>query len=146
MKFGRYKPNDGEVASKVLDGEAILINLSSGTYYSMDKTTSVIWSMISLGFDFEEIIGEVCELYNMKPDGIKNDVEALFTDLINENIIVPSNDAKRIGDFNEAPENRAYEKPKLNIYNDMKDLLALDPPMPRLEDVPWKNTPKKEDK
>jgi len=146
MKFGRYKPNDAEVASKVMDGEAILINLSNGTYYSMDKTASVIWSMISLGYDFEEIIGKVCELFNMKSDDIKNDMEALFTNLIDENIIIPSNDTKRTGDFNEDTENRVYEKPKLNIYSDMKDLLALDPPMPRLEDVPWQNSSKKEDK
>ncbi len=146
MKFGRYKPNDAEVASKVMDGEAILINLSNGTYYSMDKTASVIWSMISLRYDFDEIMNKVCEIYNMQSNDIKNDIEALFENLINEEIIVPSTDAKRTGDFNEAPENRDYEKPKLNIYNDMKDLLALDPPMPRLEDVPWKSSSKKEDK
>lgn len=146
MKFGRYKPNDAEVASKVMDGEAILINLSNGTYYSMDKTASVIWSMISLGYDFEEIKNKICEIYDMKSDDIKNDVEDLFANLIDEKIIIPSNDGKRTGDFNEAPENKNYAKPKLNIYNDMKDLLALDPPMPRLEDVPWQSSPRKEDK
>jgi Coenzyme PQQ synthesis protein D (PqqD) len=146
MKLGRYKPNDAEVASKVMDGEAILINLSNGTYYSMDKTASVIWSMISLRYNTDEIVNKVCEIYNVNKDDIKNDIEDLFNNLINEKIIVDSNDEKRIGDFNDAPENGEYEKPKLNIYNDMKDLLALDPPMPRLDDIPWQNNPKKEDK
>jgi hypothetical protein len=31
-----------------------------------------------------------------------------------------------------------YELPKLNIYRDMGDLLALDPPVPGLGDTPWK--------
>ena len=30
------KPNSDGVASKIVDGEAILINLSNGMYYSMD--------------------------------------------------------------------------------------------------------------
>jgi Coenzyme PQQ synthesis protein D (PqqD) len=145
MKPERYKPNDAEVASKVMDGEAILINLSNGTYYSMDKTASVIWSMISLGYDFDEIMNKISEIYNVQSKDIKNDLNALFENLINEKIIVPSNDAERTGDFDETPENRNYEKPKLHIYNDMKDLLALDPPMPRLEDVPWQSSHKKEE-
>ncbi len=146
MRSGRYKPNDAEVASKVMDGEAILINLSNGTYYSMDKTASVIWSLISLQYNIDEIVNKVCEIYNVKPEDIKDDIEDLFNDLINEKIIIDSNDGKGTGDYNSAAENMEYEKPKLNIYNDMKDLLALDPPMPSLDDIPWQSNPKKEDK
>ena len=40
----RLKPNEEEVAAKVLDGEAILINLSNGAYYSTDKRGAFIWS------------------------------------------------------------------------------------------------------
>ena len=32
-----------------------------------------------------------------------------------------------------------YEAPTLNIYRDMGDLLALDPPMPGLADMAWKD-------
>jgi hypothetical protein len=146
MGLGRYKPNDAEVASKVMDGEAILINLSSGTYYSMDKTASFIWSLISLQYDSEEIINKVSEIYNVNTDNIKKDIENLIENLINEKIIIPSDAAARSGDFTELPENADYKKPELNIYNDMKDLLALDPPMPRLDDIPWQNNPDKKDK
>ncbi len=144
MEFGRYKPNDAEVASKVMDGEAILINLSSGTYYSMDKTASFIWSLISLEYDSEEIINKVNEIYSVNKDDIKKDIESLIDNLLNEKIIISSDAASRSGDFNELPENTVYEKPELKIYNDMKDLLALDPPMPRLDDIPWQNNPKKD--
>ena len=33
----RLRPNEEEVAGKVMDGDAIIINLSNGIYYSMDK-------------------------------------------------------------------------------------------------------------
>ena len=38
----RMQPNKEEVAAKVMDGEAILINLSNGIYYSMDKVGAVV--------------------------------------------------------------------------------------------------------
>ncbi len=31
-----------------------------------------------------------------------------------------------------------YTAPALEIFRDMQDLLALDPPMPGLSDIPWK--------
>ena len=32
----------------------------------------------------------------------------------------------------------AYTPPVLEVYTDMSDLLALDPPMPGLADIPWR--------
>jgi len=34
-----------------------------------------------------------------------------------------------------------YEPPRLSVYRDMGDLLALDPPAPGLTDIPWKAPP-----
>jgi hypothetical protein len=38
----------------------------------------------------------------------------------------------------QADTKEPYEQPQLNIYRDMGDLLALDPPTPRLEATAWK--------
>ena len=45
----RLIPNKKEVAVKIMDGEAIFINLSSGVYYSMDSIGAIIWEMIENG-------------------------------------------------------------------------------------------------
>ena len=37
-------PNVAEVAAKVMDGEAILINLANGMYYSMDGAGGFLWT------------------------------------------------------------------------------------------------------
>ena len=39
-------PNEEEVAVEVLQGEAVLINLRTGHYYSMDKVGADVWQMI----------------------------------------------------------------------------------------------------
>jgi hypothetical protein len=38
----------------------------------------------------------------------------------------------------EGQQKLPYEAPVLNIYRDMGDLLALDPPTPGLYDIAWK--------
>ena len=55
----RLRPNEAEVAAKVLDGEAIIINLSNGIYYSMDKVGGLIWEMIERGRSLQEIVESI---------------------------------------------------------------------------------------
>jgi hypothetical protein len=40
------RPHTEEVAAKGIDGEAILINLSNGIYYSLDNVGGLIWELI----------------------------------------------------------------------------------------------------
>ena len=39
--------NEQQVAAKVMDGEAIIINLGTGIYYSLGTTGGFIWSLAS---------------------------------------------------------------------------------------------------
>jgi len=41
----RFQMNDTEVTATVIDGEAIMINLSSGVYYSTDAVGARIWEL-----------------------------------------------------------------------------------------------------
>ena len=41
---------------------------------------------------------------------------------------------------NDATTAAKYAAPQLNVYRDMGDLLALDPPTPGLELTPWQDT------
>ena len=50
------RPNGEEVAAKVMDGEAILINLSNGMYYSMDKVGGFIWELIEGGYSIQQVV------------------------------------------------------------------------------------------
>jgi len=39
----------------------------------------------------------------------------------------------------ESQQKLPYEMPVLNIYRDMGDRLVLDPPIPGLQDIAWKD-------
>ena len=52
----RLQPRDEEVAAKVIEGEAILINLANGVYYSMEKVGGLIWEMIEGRHTLREMV------------------------------------------------------------------------------------------
>jgi len=135
------KPNSEEVAAKVMDGEAILINLSNGIYYSMDKVGAVLWELVEKNFSPEEMVVFINDRYDVESEQAQTDVERLLKELVDEKLILEA-DGVADGDKEQPRQVSAkepYEPPQLNIYRDMGDLLALDPPTPGLEATPWKD-------
>jgi hypothetical protein len=132
--------NEEEVAAKVIDGEAIMINLSNGVYYSMDEVGGLIWEMIEGRYSLQEMVAEIIARYDVSPRQAQADVERLVGELFEENLVMPSNDElpRRENQPQERQQRLPYEPPNLNIYRDMADLLALDPPMPSLQEITWK--------
>ena len=61
----RLRRNEDEIAAKVMDGEAIIINLVSGVYYSMDKVGGAIWAMIEDGRSLGEMVTTLTEQYEV---------------------------------------------------------------------------------
>ena len=136
----RLQPNLMECASKVIDGEAVIINLSNGTYYSLDQVGALVWELIGDGWTLGEIGEAVAARYDVTAERAAADAGRLVAELVAEKLLVaaggdaPAESAVRAP----APETRLpYAEPALTTYRDMADLLALDPPLPRLEDVVW---------
>jgi len=132
-------PNRVEVTSKVMDGEAIMINLANGIYYSMDKVGGKIWECIEQEQSLEHIIQAVVTSYDVSQEQVKKDIESLASQLLEEKLIVCKENGESTDLKCEEKSHNIlpYESPSLNIYRDMGDLLALDPPMPGMAETPW---------
>jgi len=61
----RLRRNEEEVAAKVMDGEAIIINLSNGCYYSMERTGGAIWGMVEAGYSLDEMVEDLLRRYDV---------------------------------------------------------------------------------
>jgi hypothetical protein len=136
----RFGSNTGEVAASLMDGEAVLINLSTGVYYSTDNVGAMIWQLADLGFSVEEIVDSVARRYGTPADRVRNDTRAFLQEMVDERIILPGAGAEVRGVYQSEDGDGppAYETPVLHVYRDMGDLLALDAPMPNMEEIPWK--------
>lgn len=132
------EPNLDIAAGEVIDGEAIIINLATGVYYSMPGVGGDIWSLIAARHSVASIVDHLAAAYDTDPAAARHDVHAILEALLGESLIrVTAN-----GNGAHAPETVAskkpYAAPVLQIYRDMEELLALDPPAPGLNEIAWK--------
>jgi hypothetical protein len=130
----RVRPNNRDVAAKVLDGEAIMINLARGTYYSLDKVGTLVWELIEGEHTLAYILEALTLTFEVSPETAEADLQRLVGEMLDEGIVVRvANEVEQ----NAAPPTTeagtaklAYTPPELSIYRDMADLLALEPPTP----------------
>jgi len=136
----RFHLNEQEIAAKVIDGEAIIINLATGNYYSMDNVGAFSWEKLAGGHSLQEAATAISAHYEVLYEQALADVERLTTELLQESLLIES-DTERATEpltATESQQRLPYAPPVLNIYRDMGDLLALDPPTPGLQDLTWK--------
>lgn len=129
----RLCPNDEEIAARVIDGEAIIINLATGSYYSMTDAGGLIWASIERRCSVEEIAAEVSAAYDVSLERARADLLGLSAELVRCGVVKVSPELTAHGVASVAPSPRLpYATPVLAAYDDMRNLLALDPPTPLL--------------
>ena len=81
----------------------------------------------------EEIASRLTEHYDVPLERARADVAALAEQLLAENIAAPSDAASSSGDVAPPGQRLPYAAPTLSVYSDMRNLLALDPPIPSVD-------------
>ena len=110
------QPNKEEVAAKVMDSEAILINLSNGIYYSMDKVGGLIWEIVEGRYSLEEMVGVIADRHEVSAEQVQADVKRIVEELVQENLVHEADGAVRSGESpsGNGGENGPYESPQGN--------------------------------
>ena len=138
------------IAHEIIDGEAIIVNLENGNYYSLDKTGAELWNFVEKGLNVPEIIDGLAKRYEGNRAEIETSVSQLLADMEKEGLI--SIDQENKGDKHReilAPsegelkngEKPLFESPTLQKYTDMQAMLWLDP-IHEVDETGWPNTPK----
>jgi len=130
--------DEKKIASKMIEGEVVMIDLSNGMYYSLNNIGGFFWLSSLNHHSIQSILEKIIEVFNVPRDKVEKDLSNFVNQLIDRNLIALSDENKieNSPDFKITAEKNTYEKPVLNHFEDMKDLLALDPPLPGLEDLP----------
>ena len=127
--------NSPAVVGEIIDGEAVIMNLKSGNYYSTDKVGSVLWGMIEKGADQQTMLDLLGAHYDADPNEIAKAIEVFLDELVaNDLVRAPANGAGENGrtalsaeDLKDLNGQSGFTAPVLNTYADMQDLLLLDP-------------------
>ena len=92
----RYRLNDRELVSEVLDDEVIIIHLQSGTYYSTLASGADIWNALLSGRTVEEIADWLARGADDERAHIVAEVAQFVSELVAEDLIL-STDSDPIG-------------------------------------------------
>ena len=78
-----------DVVFRDLDGEAVILDLGSGTYFGLNQVGTRVWQLISDGSDEAQIVDVIATEYDADRATIAADVARLLNDLRARRLIVP---------------------------------------------------------
>ena len=125
-----FEINRPQVISQILDGEVVVINLQTGSYYSLTGTAAAIWEGLERIAAAGQITGLLAARFTDCDAGLENIVEGFINELLSESLIVPAQNggATTAGALSCAQiEPRKFIRPELKKFTDMRELLLLDP-------------------
>jgi Coenzyme PQQ synthesis protein D (PqqD) len=138
MAVTTYQVNAPKVVYEAFEDETVLINLDTGNYYSFSGTGALIWDRIVSGEPIASIIEYLQERFADAAD-IAPSVEDFVRELVKDNLIV-KNSSGVVKNIKQAKAQVAsptrFEKPVLQKYSDMQDLLLLDP-IHEVDEMGW---------
>jgi Coenzyme PQQ synthesis protein D (PqqD) len=137
-----YRVNRPKVIFEAFEDETVLINLDSGNYYSFSGSGALIWDRIVSGESIASVIEYLQERFRGR-DGIASAVDDFVRELAEENLISEDSGraAKNIKQERiEIGTLTQFERPVLQKYSDMQDLLLLDP-IHEVDETGWPHAP-----
>ena len=76
-----------EQISSELDGEVVILNLSSGIYYGLNEVGNRVWELIQQPRSFEELCGVLVDEYDVSSDICQQELTKLLLELKNACLI-----------------------------------------------------------
>jgi hypothetical protein len=119
---------------ETIEGETIVIDLESGTYFSLQGSAPAIWNALAEGQSDAQIVERLQMLYTAEASDIEAAVARFLQELVSDRLIAPiENGAAQsasgvVSQEAVAAEDRAaFVTPRLERYTDMQEIILLDP-------------------
>jgi len=126
----RYCVNKPSVVSETIEGEAVMINLDTGVYYSTNAVGASLWDLFHQPASAGDVVAALKTRFSAGEDELLTAVTVFGARLLGENLICEAPaDAPRAAP--PAPAAGAalppFAAPTLEKYADLQDLLLADP-------------------
>ncbi len=135
----RFRVNAPAVASEIIDGEAVIMNLRTGAYFSTRGSGSLLWNWIEQGIP-EDVLASALRRSYADADGEVDRTLAVFlTQLLEHELIreIPLQGPIPAPEPEIPVTGARFAPPVLEVFTDMQDLLLLDPIHDVSEEEGW---------
>jgi len=133
-----YEILSGHVVSEVIDGEAVIIHMDTGSYYHLNRSGSLVWeALLDRPHHGDQLLRLVSQAYDIDPadSTLGAQVDELLQGLVKEGLLTAAatNNAHLGTSISFSPGSPRtdvvglFEPPRLDIYTDMQDFLTVDP-------------------
>ena len=76
-----------DVVHRVVDGETIVLNLESGTYFGLNATGTRVWRLIEAGATRAQMIERISTEFEHPIGAVQTDVDELLTALQSKGLV-----------------------------------------------------------
>jgi hypothetical protein len=126
-----FRVNTPTVIDEIFDDEVVIINLDSGSYYSVSGTGLAVWQAVKRGAGEAALASALAARYAGDRAEIEHACRDFLAELRRESLIVASDQSPPVAGEEAAvaalTDLPAFTAPALQKYNDMQELLLLDP-------------------
>lgn len=77
-----------EILSRVLDDEAVLLNLTTGTYCGMNEVATRAWEILEQPTSFGSLCGRITAEFDVESATAESDLQDLVRALVSAKLIV----------------------------------------------------------
>jgi hypothetical protein len=137
----QYKINELRVISETIEGETIIIDLDTGNYYSVNKSAAIIWNQIEMNNSTNNILQSILNFYDTDEDTAEKSVGEISKFLLTNNLISEVDLVVSLSKIEKINNNKKelFIIPKIEKYDDMKEMLLADPVHDVSENDGWPN-------
>jgi hypothetical protein len=77
-------------AFRVIENEAVILNLENGIYYSLNPVGTRLWELFDGKKSIRDLAQVLTEEYDVDPKTAEQDIIALVEDLLQEGLVAPN--------------------------------------------------------
>ena len=86
---GQYVPTR-DLLCQELDGEMVLLNAQSATYFSLNQTGTCIWRLLTAQRPLGEICQALAQDHDLPPERVMSDLAPFIEELLEAGLIRPA--------------------------------------------------------
>ena len=87
---GRINKHSERLVEAEVDGEAVVMDLASGDFYSLQDSALAIWRLVDGSRDGAAILAALAREYQVAPKALASDVDAFLDQAIAAGLLDPS--------------------------------------------------------
>lgn len=84
-----------DVVFEVLEGEAVVLNLETGIYFTLNPVGTRIWQLIEEHGDLAKVRDAMISEYEVGEEALDRDIEALMRELVEKGLVLSTPEGEK---------------------------------------------------